>query len=506
MTQTYESHHALPIEIQQCALLQLLANSLVLSQTAPYLSCYDVLNLAATARAFRFLVYHTPNVFRRLDLGSVKTAQFDIDAIDRGGETWRNVQLDENLTEDDFYSGPLRGIFSNLRRADILRDVQVLSLDGLSVTAELVHDILSDPSFSVRILSIRGVRNLNERKLRAALQYACRESRPEGTPRLKAMYVFGPQDAAPTSAVREESRSPSPTSAAAAVASAWNARSQKALTASLAEDPEAWYVRRGDQFPNLPNRISPEWASTLVACAGVISFDSVLCTGPRHFNSAAWGKVSLAALDAASSSAAPGVPHFSVATHSLDGCASCGSAPEGWTVWGEELLSSHRDADGRRTSESCMADLARFPLLAPPPTHSASLRVAMCPTGQSVKARLPFVSSGKRHRARFIPRCFDCIRDRYCAGCHKWWCESCYIGPRASSPAGDAETYSGPDSAHVSKSCWECGMNCKDCIDGTQRTCNRCGGGYCLIHNEGSNMVACDWCAGRGRRFVQDLY
>jgi hypothetical protein len=82
-------------------LLKLLANSLVLSQTAPYLSCYDVLNLAATSRAFRFLVYHTPHVFRRLELSSVKTARFDVDGIDHGGETWRNVQLDENLTEDE---------------------------------------------------------------------------------------------------------------------------------------------------------------------------------------------------------------------------------------------------------------------------------------------------------------------------------------------------------------------------------------------------------------------
>lgn len=91
----------LPSEIQETALLQLLANSLVLSQTAPYLSCYDVLNLAATSRAFRFLIYHTPQVFRRLNLGNVKTAQFDSDAVDRGGETWRNVQLDEILTEDE---------------------------------------------------------------------------------------------------------------------------------------------------------------------------------------------------------------------------------------------------------------------------------------------------------------------------------------------------------------------------------------------------------------------
>ncbi|KAK0707644.1 hypothetical protein B0H67DRAFT_496223 [Lasiosphaeris hirsuta] len=31
---------------------------------------------------------------------------------------------------------------------------------------------------------------------------------------------------------------------------------------------------------------------------------------------------------------------------------------------------------------------------------------------------------------------------------------------------------------------------CIECIKFTQRMCHRCGGGYCLIHNEGSNLVA----------------
>lgn len=291
---------------------------------------------------------------------------------------------------------------------------------------------------------------MNEKTLRGSLQYACRESRPEGMPRLKALYVFSPVDKPPApTRPQQDSRSPSPESPGAV-------RSPKALPAGpterpAAEEPEPWYVRRGEQFAG---RIDPEWASTLVACAGVISFDSVLCTGPRHFNSSGWGTVNIEALDAASSAASPSTANFSVATHSLGGCASCGAAPEGWTVWGEEVYaSSKRDADGRRTSESCMADLARFPLLAPPPMHSASLRVAMCPTGQTIRSRLPFVQVGKQKVARFIPRCFDCIRDRYCVGCHKWWCESCYLGPRAVSPAGHAGSNSGPDSVSKFPSC-----------------------------------------------------
>ncbi|KAK0742986.1 hypothetical protein B0T18DRAFT_330462 [Schizothecium vesticola] len=403
MTRAEPLTDALPIEIQHGTLLHLLANSLILGNTAPYLSCFDLLNLAAASRTLRFLVYHTPLVFRRLDLRHVRNAQFDVVGIDRGGETWRNTQLDEALTEDDFYSGPLRGIFHHLRRADILRDVQVLSLDGLSVTAELVHDILVDPSYSVRILSIRGAKNLNERKLRGALQYACRESRPKGMPRLRGLYVFGPKDAdSGTGAVEDR----------LAV--------KKMAPLSPFQQPEPWYALRGSQFPL---RISPEWASTLVACDGIIAFDTVLCTGPRHVNSPAWGSVNIDSLNAAAGSpAASAIPHFAVAKHSLGGCASCGAAPEGWTVWGESVSSMQLEP---RTG------VGRFPLLAPPPMHSANLEAAMCPAGQPLKSRIHSVSPGKATEARFIPRCLDCLRDRYCNGCHVWWCESCYVGPQA---------------------------------------------------------------------------
>ncbi|KAK4211894.1 hypothetical protein QBC37DRAFT_204196 [Rhypophila decipiens] len=485
MTQNIQGPSHLPAEVQHSALLQLLTNSLILCHTTPYLSCYDVLNLGATSRAFRYLVHHTPQVFRRLELATVKAAQFDIDAIDHGGQTWRNVRVDESLTEDDFYSGPLRGIFSSLRRHDILRDVQVLSLDGLSVTAELIHDILIDPSYAIRILSIRDARNLNERKLRASLKYACRESRATGTPKLKGLYVFGPKDAAPGLLSTKPTVPPT-----AGVASTWNNKSQKALTADLVDEPEAWYARRGQQFPR---RISSEWAATLIDCDGVIAFDAVLCTGPRHLNSPAWGTVSIEALDAASNPASRSVPHYGVATHSLGGCASCGAAPEGWTVWGEDRFAAARDACERRTSNSSSSDIGRFPLLAPPPMHSSNLKAAMCPTGQSIKSRLSSLSSTRQEKARFIPRCFDCIRDRYCASCCRWWCENCYLGPWASGLGGHGgATDTEADLARVTKSCWECGMNCHECIDFTQRMCHRCGGGYCLIHNEGSNMIACD--------------
>ena len=82
-------------------LLQLLSNTLVLYQTVPYLPISSLLTLGATSKSFRTLIHDTPNVFRHLDLTQVKSAQFHIAAIDHGGEIWRNVQLDENVTEDE---------------------------------------------------------------------------------------------------------------------------------------------------------------------------------------------------------------------------------------------------------------------------------------------------------------------------------------------------------------------------------------------------------------------
>lgn len=344
-----------------------------------------------------------------------------------------------------FYSGPIRGIFSNLRRLNILRDVQVLVLDGLSVTADLIHDILIDPSCSVRILSLRGCKHLNERKLRAALTYACRASRPEGTPRLKGVYIFGKKDLPePLPPPPDRLIGTTPAPARGAVGATWNARSQKALTTScpLADpepEPEPWYGRRGHQFCGTPHPINSEWAQTLVACDGIVAFDTVLCTGPRHLNSRAWGKVDIEALNAAGSGSTTAVAHWGVAAYSLGGCAGCGSAPEGWTTWGEETQAEvdRRERRERRDSDGCCAvsgEIGRFPLLRNAPLHSANVKVAMCPSDQPLNPR--WAIGGKAEKARFIPRCAACLRDRYCTACHRWWCESCYTGPFASHPGG----------------------------------------------------------------------
>nr|XP_036574679.1 ubiquitin fusion degradation protein [Colletotrichum truncatum]KAF6781138.1 ubiquitin fusion degradation protein [Colletotrichum truncatum] len=368
-------------------LLHLLYNPLILAHTTPHLSAHDRLNLASTSRSFRDLVTHTPGVFRHLDLTQVRTAQFDVDGIDRGGEVWRNVQLDENLTEDDFYSGPLRGIFSNIRRRNILQDVQTLILDGLSVTAELCHEIILDPAYSVRILSVRGAKNLNERKLCGSLQYACRPSRPEGMPRLKGLYVFGARDSPLLPLTTSDASTAAAVSHAAQISAGWNAKSQQALSSSLRSEGDEWYQKKGRI---ITRPLVEEWANTLVDCHGIIAFDAVPCTGPHHINSPAYGKVKIPA----------SARHWAVATVALGGCAGCGAAPEGMAV--------HKDTPA-----------AQRPLLSPPPVLTSSVKAATTPQ--------PAADANPS----FAARCLDCLRERYCAGCNKWWCEECYQTPSA---------------------------------------------------------------------------
>jgi F-box-like len=86
---------------KRLTLLQILSNPLILYHTVPHLPISSLLALGAACRDLRDLVHHTPQVFRYLDLSHVKSLQFEISRIDNGGEVWRNVQLDENVTEDE---------------------------------------------------------------------------------------------------------------------------------------------------------------------------------------------------------------------------------------------------------------------------------------------------------------------------------------------------------------------------------------------------------------------
>ncbi|KAI0021720.1 hypothetical protein F4780DRAFT_262488 [Xylariomycetidae sp. FL0641] len=448
-------------------LLDLLSNALVFEQTVPYLSPTNLLSLASTSRSFRDLVYRAPATFRYLNLGQVKSAQLHEDSADHGGEIWRNVQDDDNVTEDEFYSRPLRDTICRIRKRDLLQNVHTLVLDGLSVTAEFCNEILVDPSYRVRILSIREVKNLNEGLLMQSLRYACRPTRSEDTPRLQALYVFGKRDAAlPVASSPPKESGPG---RSADISIGWNHKSQNALQASILAGGDPWYSRQGRL---IRRPITDGWAETLLRCREVISFDATLCTGPRHQNSVAFGKMRMP-----SGPAQPASP-CAVATFAVGGCASCGSAPEGFTVFGESPAED-------------------WPLLSPIPLHSSSAKAAKSPVSAS--------GEGAR-KPSFVPRCLDCIRERYCFSCNQWWCESCYQVPTRDETT--AQTVQVVDEASglidhelaaleppkiktpkISRSCWECEHNCLDCIANTQKLCKACGGGYCIIHYEGSTMT-----------------
>ncbi|KAF1842386.1 uncharacterized protein K460DRAFT_370355 [Cucurbitaria berberidis CBS 394.84] len=382
------------------SLADLLSNTLILRQTAPYLPVSSLRNLSRTSKALHHVIYQSPEAFRYLDLSPVKSAVVPIDGpLDVGGISWRTERMDEALSEDDFYSGPLRGIFSRLDKFKVLRNVHTLVLDGLSVTAELVKELLTEERYNVRILSIREVKHLNERKLQQYLRYAVRPSRRAGTPRVKGIYLFGPRDPTPLPAsptTKEPATAASRgfmSSQGAQISAEWNQKSTEALNAALARVEDKWYQSSGKMTSKRP---SPEWAEILQACEGIIAFDAVLCRGPRHDPSKAYVREGIA--DGHLHPASFLRPTIATVALGSAGCESCHSCPEGPAVFGYSATS-------------------QFPLLSPVPLHGSSVRAA----------QIPHTVDGSPPPALYV-RCEDCLKGRWCERCHKWWDEDCYAG------------------------------------------------------------------------------
>jgi len=413
---THLHTHSQDESIHEPALYKLLSNSLVWHQTIPYLPVLSVLSLASTSRSFKSLLHESPGVFRHLDLTTVKGAQLSLDRGNFAQHASSIVVHDRfvaDATEDDVYSGPLRAVLAKVRQRDILRSVHTLVLDGLSVTAELLNDMLVDPSYPMRILSIRDCMNLNEAKLMQTLRFACRRGRAADALRLKGLYVFGSRDDARPITAKPKSRANSVSSVASSssvravqatsspsndVRSVLDATSQdKTMTFALGDD---WYHRHGRM---ISKKIADGWAETLLDCQSSMHFDAVLCTGPRHQNSPAFGRVPVSSY----SSSARATP-WAVATFAVGGCAMCGTAPEGFIVHGE-------------------SPEEQLPLLAPLLVHSSNVKTACRPTGARSSGSNSLGGSGSQ--PRFVPRCLECIRERYCFSCDQWWCESCYQVP-----------------------------------------------------------------------------
>lgn len=391
------------------ALLDLLSNDLVLRQTAPYLPVAALLALSGTNKSYRDLLRTNPEVWRHLDLSRVQSAIVDSSPIDVGGVSWRAERMDESLTEDDFYAGPLRGIFSKLNSRRVLSFVQTLILDGLSVPADLVREIVAEDRYNVKILSIRDAKNLNHTKLQQVLRYAVRSTRAEGTPKLKALYVFGHMDDSTSPTKKQLPQRPPPqppigvlASEGAQIGAQWNQLSTAKLNSALpADDQERWYQSNG----RVLKRQQSDWADTLHACQGIIAFDTVLCRGPRHDS---------AAIQDPSTYLPPALASVALGK----GCEMCGSSPERPARFGDS------------------ADTA-LPLLAPPPSYASTVRAAQRP--DAVDAAFP----------PLFLRCEDCLRGRWCERCNRWWCEDCYEESVSRFEISNANASSGKSGAPV---------------------------------------------------------
>lgn len=375
-------------------LLELLSNTLVLDQTLPYLPLPTILRIAALSKAFKRLIYETPRVFRYLDLSRCRGAYVapSLKVIDSGRQNgWRQGMDEENLTEDEFHSAPLRGIITSLSKRGVMRDVQTLVLDGVgSVTHDVLSNILMSDQYNVRLLSVLRCPNLNERKFQQLLHYLCRPSRPEGTPRLKGVYMFGRSET-----VVSHSQSRPLTSRITGITALPGAQigsaSSPMVAPSSSHTPTSnpWFSRTGSVLPEQwVDR--GMWEDTLLLCNGIIAFDAVLCTHmhremrPYRSN----------AMNAHLRSGTTSRPRAIYALGS-SGCAGCGCVPKGAPVWGQ-------------------SDLTAFPLVSPPPF-----------SGRLVDAvRPPFSPTSEQQT--LVVSCGWCLSDRYCQSCHRYWCGKCY--------------------------------------------------------------------------------
>jgi hypothetical protein len=389
-------------------LLDLLSNDLILSQILPCLTLGSTNSLIRTCRDFNDILKHNKLTFRLLDLSHSRSAYLPpslASPVDPGGQRFRSQRMDENLTEDEFYSGPLRGVLSRLERSKTLPNVHVLVLDGLaSVTADIVEEICCTERYNIRILSVIGCPNLNQRKLQGLMKYLCRETRSATQPRLKGLYVFGAGSAIEGRYSRVGvpmlsgiTRVEGATLGSAPV-DAWSTERQES-------DADLWYAPSGKILAEGHAQRS-SWEETLQVCQGIIAFDAVLCTNMHEEIAPYLHEASKDYLEKHK----PGIPPMASVALGPSGCAGCGKAPKGTSVWDE----SHA---------------MDFPMLRPPPF-----------SGRVVDAVRPPKLRGTERR--LIASCSWCLANRHCESCHRWWCGECYDPRGRSAKLKDLEAIS----------------------------------------------------------------
>ena len=307
----------------QLSLLQLLQNILILRHTCPYIGINGLISLAATAKAFRKLLFETPHVFQRVNLSGNKSCTAVVQKGDSRHLTFIASMLETQAvvgaaaesTLEEHLARPLDSVLGHLKRLDILQDVRTLILDGLAVPGIFLSALLcGEIKNDVRLLSLREVEELSEASIAKCLRYLIRSSRPKDTPKLKGLYYF-------TKIENTNQRSLSNKVKAASLVTTGvtnstgaqlgfgilgqeNQHSPDQLTSLGGEN--IWYRSLGEvHMKNLDTQL---WGDLLEACKGLIAFDATICRHDRGIYND---------------------PRPKIANIRLAGCQSCGSSPEG---------------------------------------------------------------------------------------------------------------------------------------------------------------------------------
>lgn len=401
-------------------LLDLLSNPLVLDATLRYLPLPTIFRLSSVSKSYQSLIYETPRLFRYLDLSRCRGASYLSSSVlpsHSGDHNWQAERMDESLTEDEFYSIPLRGILTRLSKKAVIKDVHTLVLDGLtSVTHNLLSDVLLSDQYDVRLLSIIGCPNLNIAKFQGLLRYLCRPSRPEGAPRLKGVYVFGTN---PNLATQDPSH---PLTTCNTGITTIQGAQIGALPSTISNSPPTsnpqtsnsnpWFLPTGAFFP-YSSPSTDTWEETIRVCSGLIAFDAVLCTHMHDEMAPFRSQAMNAYLNGRAT-----VPPLAVYALGPKGCAGCGGAPKGAPIWGED-------------------DVTAFPLVHPPPF-----------SGRLVDAVRPPPRGKGDPLQRLVVSCTWCLSDRHCQSCHRYWCGRCY-DPQQRTRALQLEAQAEHDDEHA---------------------------------------------------------
>ena len=361
------------------SLLDLLSNDLISRHMSPYIGVKSLVLLAATSKAYKSLLYDTPQIFQHVDLSGTRLLM--------GADC--DVSIGDQKI-DELYAQRFNTILSILGSRNVIYDVRTLIIDELYVPTTVIEDLLLNEHYQIRLLSMRGLHKPINHDVLRIVRSLVRPSRPKGMPILRALYLFGQpsriQEMCNLDDVVNRREATGITTSVGAQLGAGNSTAYGLddFRNLQGEDP---YSGSPYGAPGILNVLEAAWVASgwpevLEACAGLINFDAVLCRHDRESISDTRPRI---------------------ATVRLTGCKSCGTCPEGPAYPG-------------------VSPADHLTLLSPPPLHSSKVEVAQR------------IETHGRPYPPLIVRCRTCLKDRWCEVCNVWWCESCYTIPKNRSP------------------------------------------------------------------------